>query len=70
MKGASLGIVNWQEGNTVAANIGALNLTNNVKRANISLVNYSTGHTLVDVGAVSFSQQSAVQIGLLNKKHN
>jgi hypothetical protein len=70
MKGASLGIVNWQEGNTVAANIGALNLTNNVKRANISLVNYSTGHTLVDVGTVSFSQQSAVQIGLLNKKHN
>ncbi|PKH02953.1 phaC PHA synthase [Psychromonas sp. MB-3u-54] len=67
MTGASLGIVNWQEGNTVGANIGALNLTNNVKGANISLVNYSTGHTLVDVGAVSFSQQSTVQVGLFNK---
>ncbi|MFT6927206.1 MAG: hypothetical protein ACJAZP_002835 [Psychromonas sp.] len=67
MTGASLGIVNWQEGNTVGANIGAVNLTNNVKGANVSFVNYSTGHTLVDVGAVSFSQQSTVQVGLFNK---
>ena len=67
MKGASLGIVNWQEGNTVGANVGAVNLTNNVKGANVSFVNYSTGHTVVDVGAVSFSQQSTVQVGLFNK---
>jgi hypothetical protein len=67
MTGASLGIVNWQEGNTVGANIGAVNLTNNVKGANVSFVNYSTGHTLVDVGAVSVSQQSTVQVGLFNK---
>lgn len=67
MTGASLGIVNWQEGNAVGANIGAVNLTNNVKGANVSFVNYSTGHTLVDVGAVSFSQQSTVQVGLFNK---
>jgi len=67
MTGASLGIINWQKGNTLGANVGAVNLTNNVKGANVSFVNYSTGNTLVDVGVASFSSQSTVQVGFFNK---
>lgn len=67
MTGASFSILNWMEGNTVGVNFGAVNLTNNVKGANISFVNYSQGDTLVDVGAVSFSNASTVQLSLFNK---
>ncbi|NCO45487.1 MAG: phaC PHA synthase, partial [Vibrio sp.] len=48
-------------------NVGVVNLTNNVQGANVSLVNYSEGNTMVDVGAANFSDTSKVQVGLFNK---
>ena len=53
MTGASLGLLNWNTGQTVGANV--------------SLVNYSEGNTMVDVGAANFSDTSKVQVGLFNK---
>ncbi|UPQ86960.1 VC2662 family protein [Vibrio sinaloensis] len=67
MTGASLGLLNWNEGLTTGLNLGAVNLTNDVKGANISVVNYSEGNTMVDVGAVNMSSESAVQVGIFNK---
>ncbi len=70
MTGASLGIFNWIPGDTLGANLGAVNVTGNVNGANVSFVNYSTGDTLVDVGAVSLSEASTVQVGIFNSTKN
>lgn len=67
MTGASLGFFNWMGGDMTGANIGAVNITNNVKGANVSFVNYSEGNTLVDFGAANFSDASTVQLGFFNK---
>ena len=42
-------------------------ITNDVKGANVSFVNYSEGDTMVDVGAANLSDTSTVQVGLFNK---
>ncbi|MFA0061494.1 VC2662 family protein [Vibrio cyclitrophicus] len=67
MTGASLGIFNWNQGKTTGLNLGAVNITNDVKGANVSFVNYSEGDTLVDVGAANLSEVSTVQVGIFNK---
>lgn len=67
MTGASLGLFNWNTCKTVGANLGAVNITNDVKGANVSFVNYSEGNTMVDVGAANFSDTSTVQVGIFNK---
>lgn len=56
MKGASLGLVNWNRGQTTGLNLGAVNITNNVKGLNWSAVNYSQGYTMADVGLASISK--------------
>ena len=66
MTGASFGLFNNHKGNDIGANLGFLNLTNNVNGANVSAVNFSTGDTLVDVGFVSISKASTVQVGFFN----
>ncbi|MBD1564617.1 phaC PHA synthase [Vibrio sp. SA48] len=67
MTGASLGLFNWNTGTASGANIGAVNVTNDVRGANVSFVNYSEGNTMVDVGAANFSEISTVQVGVFNK---
>ncbi|PMH42137.1 phaC PHA synthase [Vibrio sp. 10N.286.49.B3] len=67
MKGASLGLLNWNTGLTTGVNFGAVNLTNDVNGLNWSMVNYSEGYTMADVGVVSFSEKSNFQFGLFNK---
>ncbi|MDE1264096.1 VC2662 family protein [Vibrio aestuarianus] len=67
MTGASLGLFNWNAGTASGANIGAVNVTNDVRGANVSFVNYSEGNTMVDVGAANFSEISTVQVGVFNK---
>ncbi|OIQ26645.1 phaC PHA synthase [uncultured Vibrio sp.] len=67
MTGASLGFFNWNTGQTTGANLGAVNITNDVKGANVSFVNYSEGNTMVDVGAANLSETSTVQVGIFNK---
>ncbi|PTQ08904.1 phaC PHA synthase [Vibrio splendidus] len=67
MTGASLGIFNWNPGKTTGLNLGAVNITNDVKGANVSFVNYSEGNTMVDVGAANLSEVSTVQVGIFNK---
>lgn len=66
MTGASFGLFNWHEGSDLGANLGLVNVTNNVKGANVSTVNYSEGYTMVDVGAVNLSNDSHVQVGFFN----
>ncbi|MBL4831209.1 MAG: phaC PHA synthase [Aliivibrio sp.] len=66
MTGASFGLFNWHEGTDVGANLGLVNITNDVTGANVSVVNYSEGYTMVDVGAVNMSNDSHVQVGLFN----
>ncbi|GIC76233.1 VC2662 family protein [Moritella sp. F3] len=64
--GASFGLLNWHNGNDTGANLGFINVTNNVTGANISAVNYSEGYTMVDVGVANLSSNSVVQVGLFN----
>ncbi|HHF0502083.1 TPA: phaC PHA synthase [Vibrio antiquarius] len=66
MKGASLGLVNWNQGQTTGVNLGAVNITNNVKGLNWSAVNYSEGYTMADVGLASISKKSNFQFGFFN----
>jgi hypothetical protein len=67
MKGASLGIFNWNTGKTTGVNLAAVNVTNDVKGLNWSAVNYSEGYTMADIGIASFSNKSNFQFGLFNK---
>lgn len=64
--GASFGLLNWHNGSDTGANLGFINVTNNVKGANISAVNYSEGYTMVDVGLANLSNDSHVQVGFFN----
>lgn len=66
MLGASLGFLNWNEGQTTGANLGLVNITNNVKGANLSMVNYSKGHTMADIGTANISAASTFQLGFFN----
>ncbi|MGF1778531.1 VC2662 family protein [Vibrio nomapromontoriensis] len=67
MKGASLGIFNWNTGSTTGVNLGMVNVTNDVKGLNWSAVNYSEGNTMADIGIASFSKKSNFQLGIFNK---
>ncbi|MGL6258864.1 VC2662 family protein [Vibrio sp. WXL103] len=66
MKGASFGLFNWNTGETIGLNLGGVNVTNDVKGVNASFVNYSTGDSMVDLGLVSLSEASTVQVGIFN----
>ncbi len=66
MKGASLGIFNWNTGQTTGVNLAAVNITNDVKGLNWSAVNYSEGYTMADIGLASFSEKSNFQLGFFN----
>ncbi len=66
MKGASLGLVNWNRGQATGLNLGAVNITNNVNGLNWSAVNYSEGYTMADVGLASISKKSNFQLGFFN----
>ncbi len=70
MTGASLGIFNWSPGQTIGANLGAVNITGDAQGANIGFVNYSQGETIFDWAAVSISESSTVQLGLVNVTDN
>ncbi|UJF18874.1 phaC PHA synthase [Vibrio sp. SS-MA-C1-2] len=66
MTGASLGLFNWNTGQTNGLNFGLVNMTNNVKGLNFGTINYSEGNTLVDFGLGNISQESTVQFGFFN----
>lgn len=66
MTGASFTYFNWMPGDTLGANFAALNVTGNVRGANVGFVNFSKGNTMVDVAAVSISKESTVQVGFFN----
>jgi len=66
MNGVSVGLFNWHEGQDTGLNLGFLNITNNVNGLNWSFVNVSEGHTVADVGAISVSQESNFQLGIVN----
>lgn len=66
MKGLSLGWFNWNDGQTTGLNLGTVNVTHDVKGVNWSAVNYSTGHTMADVGLASISDKSNFQLGFFN----
>lgn len=66
MKGVSLGLVSWHQGQDTGANLSVVNVTNNVKGLNLGTVNYSTGQTSADVSAVNVSKKSAFQLGVVN----
>ena len=66
VKGAAVSLVNIHRGDDVGANVGLVNITNNVHGANVSFANISEGNTMVDVGVVSFSGKSKVQVGIIN----
>lgn len=66
MKGVSLGLVNWNQGQTTGLNLGAVNVTNNVEGLNWSAVNYSEGYTMADIGIASISKKSNFQLGFFN----
>ncbi|MDF2154747.1 phaC PHA synthase [Vibrio sp. CAU 1672] len=67
MKGVSLSLFNWNEGQTTGVNLGAVNVTNNVEGLNWSAVNYSQGYTMADIGLASISKKSNFQLGFFNK---
>ncbi|GEA52115.1 hypothetical protein VIN01S_29190 [Vibrio inusitatus NBRC 102082] len=67
MKGLSWGWFNWNTGKTTGVNLGLANITHNVEGLNWSAVNYSDGTTMADVGLVSLSNKSNIQVGIFNK---
>lgn len=70
MIGASLGFFNWLPGKTIGLNLGAVNMTGDVKGLNLGFLNYSEGNTTFDWAAVSISESSEVQFGLVNITKN
>lgn len=69
MKGLSWGLFNWNTGQATGVNLGLANITHNVNGLNWSWVNFSDGNTLADVGLVSLSNKSTVQVGVFNHTH-
>ncbi len=67
MTGVAFGLLSWHMGNDTGVNVSGVNLTNNVKGLNWGFVNYATGYTVADVGAVSISTKSNFQLGIFNK---
>ncbi|MGB5445070.1 MAG: phaC PHA synthase [Psychromonas sp.] len=55
MTGASLGILNWQTGYTQGANIGPINVTNNMQGANIGAINVANNVEGANVGAINIT---------------
>jgi len=70
MTGASLGIFNLIPGQTIGANLGIVNITGDVRGANLGLMNYSEGDTVFDMGTISISKSSTVQLGFINMTDN
>ncbi|CAM3066176.1 VC2662 family protein [Vibrio rarus] len=70
MKGLSWGWFNWNTGQTTGVNLGAANITHNVNGVNFSIANISDGNTTADIGIVSLSKQSKVQVGIFNHTRN
>lgn len=66
MKGVAFGVFGNHKGNDIGANLHLINLTNNVKGANVGAVNYSTGYTYFDWSIANFSKKSNVQLGIFN----
>lgn len=66
MTGVSLAWLNWMPGQTTGVNVGAVNITGDVKGLNLGTVNYSKGNTLVDFSVANISKQSTVQLGFFN----
>ncbi|WP_370979344.1 VC2662 family protein [Agaribacterium sp. ZY112] len=66
MTGAAFGLWNWNKGQATGANIATVNITNNVKGANIGVVNYSIGHTSFDWSVANISKSSGAQLGIFN----
>lgn len=66
-KGVGLSFVNWHEGHDTGANIGLLNMVNDVNGLNLGGVNYARGTTKVNIGFVNFNEyESLVDIGFVN----
>ncbi|GAL23452.1 uncharacterized low-complexity protein [Vibrio maritimus] len=63
MKGASLGIFNWNTGKTTGVNLAAVNVTNDVSGLNWSAVNYSEGYTMLML--VSLASQTSLTSSLV-----
>ncbi|NRB39037.1 MAG: phaC PHA synthase [Pseudomonadales bacterium] len=66
MTGAAFGVWNWNKGQTTGLNAGFVNITHNVKGANIGAVNYSTGYTSFDWSVANISKSSHAQLGFFN----
>lgn len=66
MTGVAFGLWNWNKGETVGANLGFVNVTNNVTGINLGSVNYSVGYTALDASFANVSKKSAAQLGFLN----
>lgn len=66
MNGVALGLFNWHQGQDTGLNLGFANVTNNVKGLNWGVVNVADGYTVADVGIVSVSQKSDVQVSFVN----
>ncbi|SHI26244.1 VC2662 family protein [Ferrimonas marina] len=67
MTGVSFGLWNWNKGMTKGANLGMVNVANDVHGANVGLVNVSQGYTAFDWSAVNVSESSHAQLGIFNK---
>jgi hypothetical protein len=67
MTGVSWSLFNWHEGQDTGWNAGVVNMTANVKGVNTGVVNYSTGHTIVDLAyGVNISKSSNFQLSFVN----
>ena len=65
--GASLGLFNWQEGQSKGVNIGLLNYTNNIKGVQLGFVNYTKNESLIDLGLLNATKgDSLLKVGLVN----
>jgi hypothetical protein len=67
VKGGSGAIINLREGSSTGAVVGVINVVDSIRDgANAGFVNSTKGYSLVDVGGISLSQKSRVQVGIVN----
>ena len=67
VKGGSGAIVNLREGSSTGGVVGVINVVDSIRDgANVGFVNSTKGYSQVDVGGVSLSQKSRVQVGVVN----
>ena len=66
MKGVTLGVFTYNKGMSTGLNANFVNVTGETKGVNWSAVNWASGSSMVDLGALNVSKGGNFQLGVVN----